>query len=71
MQKTGCRNILRKPSVTEQRGKSEGGKEPPSRSIKQFFELFEVQKTGFRAAKNLFAARKRAAAYAAARFRLV
>ena len=30
---------MRNSWMTEQQGKSEGGKEPPSRSINQFFEL--------------------------------
>ena len=30
--------------ATEPQGKNEGGKEPPSRSIKQFFKLFKFEK---------------------------
>ena len=40
--------------TTEQLGKSEGGKEPPSRSINQFFELFQSSKNCLSGAKRLF-----------------
>ena len=40
--------------MTEQQGKSEGGKEPPSRSINQFFELFQSSKNCLSGAKRLF-----------------
>jgi hypothetical protein len=40
--------------MTEQLGKSEGGKEPPSRSINQFFELFQSSKNCLSGAKRLF-----------------
>ena len=40
--------------TTEQQGKSEGGKEPPSRSISQFFELFLSSKNCLSGAKRLF-----------------
>ena len=49
-----CRKTMIGSSATEQRGKCEGGKKPPSRSIKRFSELFEVQKTGLSGAKRLF-----------------
>ena len=42
-------------SATEPLGKSEGGKEPPSRSIKQFFKLFKFEKLDRqRGEKNFF-----------------
>ena len=34
-----CQKTTKRSWETEQQGKSEGGKEPPSRSINQFFEL--------------------------------
>ena len=40
--------------MTEQQGKSEGGKEPPSRSINQIFELFQSSKICLSGAKRLF-----------------
>ena len=40
--------------MIEQQGKSEGGKEPPSRSINQFFELFQSSKNCLSGAKRLF-----------------
>ena len=49
-----CRKTMKKTSATEQRGKCEGGKKPPSRSIKRFSELFEVRKTARSVSKRLF-----------------
>jgi hypothetical protein len=40
--------------MTEQQGKSEGGKKPPSRSINQFFELCKSSKNCRSGAKILF-----------------
>ena len=40
--------------MIEQQGKSEGGKEPPSRSINQIFELFQSSKICLSGAKRLF-----------------
>ena len=40
--------------VIEPLGKSEGGKEPPSRSIKQFFKLKKFEKTGKAAGRKGF-----------------
>ena len=51
---TDCQKTMKSSFVTEQQEKSEGGKKPPSRSIKRFSELFEVQKTGLSGAKRLF-----------------
>ena len=45
---------MRNSWMTEQQGKSEGGKEPPSRSINQFFELFQSSKNCLSGAKRLF-----------------
>ena len=40
----GCQKTMISSIVNEPQGKSEGGKEPPSRSIKQFFELEKFRK---------------------------
>ena len=40
----GCQKTIKYSSATEQRGKSERGKKPLSRSIKQFSELFKFRK---------------------------
>ena len=40
--------------MTEQQGKSEGGKEPPSRSINQIFEFFQSSKICLSVSKSLF-----------------
>ena len=45
--------------MREPQGKSEGGKEPPSRSIKQVFELFKVKKPGRQRGENPFSTRCR------------
>ncbi len=52
--------------MTEQQGKSEGGKEPPSRSINQFFELFQSSKNCLSGAKRLFRHAEKPSAAAAA-----
>ena len=49
-----CQKTSKKSWNTEQQGKSEGGKEPPSRSINQFFELFQSSKNCLSGAKRLF-----------------
>ena len=40
--------------ATESQGKREGGKEPPSRSIKQFFKLIKFEKLDGSGVKRLF-----------------
>ena len=44
--------------MIEQQGKSEGGKEPPSRSINQIFELFQSSKICLSGASSAFRQRK-------------
>ena len=43
--------------MTEQQRKSEGGKEPPSRSIKQFSERFKFRKLDRQRGENMFSTR--------------
>ena len=43
--------------VIEPLGKSEGGKEPPSRSIKQFFKLKKFEKLGRQRGEKTFSTR--------------
>ena len=43
--------------VIEPLGKSEGGKEPPSRSIKQFFKLKKFEKLGRQRGEKAFSSR--------------
>ena len=43
--------------MIEQQGKSEGGKEPPSRSIKQFFKLYKFEKLGRQRGEKTFSTR--------------
>ena len=43
--------------VTESQGKSEGGKEPPSRSIKQFFKLDKFEKLDGQRGEKTFSTR--------------
>ena len=49
-----CRQTMKKTFASEQRGMCAGGKKPPARSIKRFFELLEVRKTAPSGAKRLF-----------------
>ena len=49
-----CQKTTKKSWNTEQQGKSEGGKEPPSRSINQFSELFQSSENCLSGAKRLF-----------------
>ena len=44
-------------SATEPLGKSEGAKEAPSRSIKQFFKLFKFEKLGRQRGEKTFSTR--------------
>ena len=52
--------------MIEQQGKREGGKEPPSRSINQIFELFQSSKICLSGAKRLFRHAEAPAAHRAA-----
>ena len=48
---------MKRSRMTEQQGKREGGKEPPSRSIKQFFKLDKFEKLDGQRGKKTFLTR--------------
>ena len=48
---------MKRSRMTEQQGKSEGGKEPPSRSIKQLFKLFKFEKLDGQRGEKTFSTR--------------
>ena len=50
----GCQKTIKYSSATEQRGKSERGKKPLSRSIKQFSELFKFRKLDGQRGEKVF-----------------
>ena len=56
-----CQKTMESSWMIEQQGKSEGGKEPPSRSINQIFELFQSSKICLSGAKRLFRHAERSA----------
>ena len=50
----GCQKTIKYSSATEPRGKSERGKKPLSRSIKQFSELFKFRKLDGQRGEKVF-----------------
>ena len=53
----GCQKTIKYSSATEQRGKSERGKKPLSRSIKQFSELSKFRKLDRQRGEKTFSTR--------------
>ena len=52
-----CQKTMKCSFATESQGKSEGGKEPPSRSIKQLFKLFKFEKLDGQRGEKTFSTR--------------
>ena len=52
-----CQKFIIHSSAIEPLGKSEGGKEPPLRSIKQFFKFFKFEKLGRQRGEKTFSTR--------------
>ena len=52
-----CQKTKKCSFATEPQGKREGGKEPPSRSIKQFFKLNKLEKLDGQRGEKTFSPR--------------